>query len=173
MALLESGPALFKPKINRLSPNNMRLILIILFLFTNPLQASSFFSRLLKENDSFLNTSISKEAESRVGGSFRRGSSSMCAAFVADVVEDAGGDTPSNPNLARNWLDWGKPVSLSSIKKGDVIVCWRGSRSGNSGHTLIYVGDGMCVHRSSRNSPIKKIQLKYYEGKILGVRRSN
>lgn len=173
MALLESGPALFKPKINRLNPNNMRLILIILFLFTNPIQASSFFSGLLKKNGSFLSASISKEAESRVGGSFRRGSSLMCAAFVADVVEDAGGDTPSNPNLARNWLDWGKPVSLSAIKKGDVVICWRGSKSGTKGHILIYVGEGMCVHRPTKSSPIKKIQLKYYEGKILGVRRSN
>jgi len=173
MARLESGPALFKPKINRLGPNNMRLILILLFLFINPLHAAPFFSSFLKKDGSFLNTSISKEAESRIGGSFRRGSSSMCAAFVADVVEEAGGNTPSNPNLARNWLDWGKPVSLSAIKKGDVIVCWRGSRSGNSGHILIYVGDGMCVHRSTRSSPIKKIELDYYKGKILGVRRSN
>lgn len=173
MALLESGLALFKPKINRLTPNNMRLILIILFLFTNPIQASSFFSGLLKKNGSFLSASISKEAESRVGKPFRLGSYSMCAAFVTDVVKEAGGKAPSNSNLARSWLSWGKPVSLSAIKKGDVVICWRGSKSGTKGHALIYIGEGVCVHRPSSRSPIKKIQLSYYNGKILGVRRSN
>jgi cell wall-associated NlpC family hydrolase len=176
MARSESGHEHFKPKINTIEPNNMRLTFLILtFLFITSIgeSRSSFFFQSPKKNSSFVNTSISKEAESRVGMSFRSGSYAMCAAFVADVVKESGGTVPSNPNLARNWLKWGKPVSLSTIKKGDIIVCWRGSRYGSKGHILIYVGDGMCVHRSTRSSPIKKIQLSYYRNKILGVRRYN
>jgi cell wall-associated NlpC family hydrolase len=154
----------------------MRLTFLILtFLFITSVGESRppFFFQGLNKNSSFINTSISKEAESRVGKFFRPGSYSMCAAFVADVVKESGGTIPSNPNLARNWLKWGKPVTLSTIKKGDVVVCWRGSRSGKKGHILIYVGDGMCVHRSTKSSSIKKIKLSYYSNKILGVRRSN
>lgn len=153
----------------------MRLILILSFIFLTSIGECKplFFSKSFNNNISS-NAKIAKEAESRVGSYFRRGSYAMCAAFVADVVKKSGAKTPpNNPNIARNWLKWGKPVSLSTIKKGDIVVCWRGSRSGNSGHTLIYVGEGMCVHRSTKSSPIKKIQLDYYKSRILGIRRSN
>jgi len=122
---------------------------------------------------SVLNAGIAKEAETRVGDSFRPGASAMCAAFVADVVKEVGGTVPANPNMARSWLKWGKPVSVSLIRKGDIVVCWRGSRSGSKGHILIYVGNGICVHRSTKSSPVKKTPLSAYEGKILGVRRSS
>lgn len=176
MARSESGHEHFKPKINTIEPNNMRLTFLILtFLFITSVVESRppFFFQSSKKNSSFINTSIFKEAESRVGKYFRPGNYSMCAAFVADVVKKSGGDVPLNPNLARNWLGWGKSVSLSTIKKGDVIVCWRGSRSGTKGHLLIYIGDGVCVHRSSKSSPVKKTQLDYYRNNILGVRRYN
>jgi hypothetical protein len=176
MARSESGHEHFKSKINTIGPNNMRLTFLILtFLFITSVGESRppFFFQGLNKNSSFINTSISKEAESRVGRFFRPGSYSMCAAFVTDVVKQVGADVPANPNLARNWLKWGKPVTLSTIKKGDVVVCWRGSRSGSRGHLLIYIGDGVCVHRSSKSSPVKKTQLNYYRNKILGVRRSN
>lgn len=122
---------------------------------------------------SFLNAGIAKEAESRVGKSFRPGTSAMCAAFVADVVKKAGGKVPSSPNMARSWLRWGKPVSVAMIRKGDIVVCWRGSRSGTKGHILIYSGSGVCIHRSTKSAPVKKTPLSSYKGKILGVRRAS
>jgi len=122
---------------------------------------------------SLLNSGIAKEAESRVGTSFRPGSSAMCAAFVADVVKESGKKPPSSPNLARNWLGWGKAVPLNAIQRGDIVVCWRGSRSGSKGHILIYIGGGLCVHRSTKSSPIKKISLSIYKDKVLGVRRAS
>ncbi len=123
---------------------------------------------------SCLNTGIAREAESRVGSNFRKGTSSMCAAFVADVVRKAGGNSaPVNPNMARNWLKWGIPVRSENIRKGDIVVCWRGSRRGSAGHILIYVGGGFCVHRSTKSAPIKKVALKDYSGKILGIRRAS
>lgn len=120
---------------------------------------------------SLFNTGIASEAESRVGTSFRPGVSAMCAAFVADVVKESGKKPPSNPNLARNWLRWGKAVSLNNIQRGDIVVCWRGSRHGSKGHILIYVGSGICVHRSTRNQPVKKTPLSSYKSKILSIRR--
>lgn len=120
---------------------------------------------------SLINGSIAKEAESRVGSNFRPGSSAMCAAFVADVVKDAGKKPPSNPNLARNWLRWGKTVSINNIQRGDIVVCWRGSKYSSKGHILIYVGNGTCVHRSTRSKPINKTPLSLYKSKILSIRR--
>lgn len=120
-----------------------------------------------------LNSGIANEAESRVGTSFRPGVPAMCAAFVADVVKESGKKPPANPNLARNWLGWGKPVPLRDIRRGDIVVCWRGSRSGVKGHTLIYIGGNMCIHRSTKSAPIKKVPLSAYKDRILGVRRAN
>jgi len=122
---------------------------------------------------SFLNAGIAKEAESRVGKSFRPGTPAMCAAFVTDVVRKAGGDAPSGHDMARSWLRWGKPVNITLIRKGDIVVCWRGSRSGSKGHVLIYAGKGICIHRSTKSAPIKKTPLSAYKGRILGVRRAS
>ncbi len=73
--------------------------------------------------------------------------------------------------MARSWLDWGRPIHISSLRPGDVIITWRGSRNGTSGHILIYLGGGQCIHRPTYSKPVQKIPLSYYEGRILGVRR--
>ncbi|MBO6553241.1 MAG: peptidoglycan-binding protein [Roseitalea sp.] len=47
------------------------------------------------------------------------------------------GRVGQNPYLARNWLDFGEPEEL---RFGVVVVLWRGSRSGMSGHVCFAIG---------------------------------
>lgn len=46
---------------------------------------------------------------------------------------------PSNPYLARNWLKFGVPLGKPAL--GAVMVFWRGSKTGTSGHVGLYVGE--------------------------------
>jgi uncharacterized protein (TIGR02594 family) len=45
---------------------------------------------------------------------------------------------PPNPYLARNWLKFGRGVERTL---GAVLVFWRGSRNGSSGHVGFYAGE--------------------------------
>ncbi len=115
---------------------------------------------------------VAQKAKAYEGRSYHAGQTAQCAAFVAEVVRKAGATPPpAGAALARSWLAWGRPVPLATIRPGDVVVCWRGSRSGSSGHILIYVGDGQCIHRSTQSKPVGRVPLAYYKSKILGVRR--
>jgi uncharacterized protein (TIGR02594 family) len=51
---------------------------------------------------------------------------------------------PANPYLARNWLKFGKPCTP---QLGAVLVFWRGSRTGVSGHVGFYVGETATHYR--------------------------
>jgi cell wall-associated NlpC family hydrolase len=115
--------------------------------------------------------SLISKAKAWEGKYYRKGVSCQCANWLGEVTSASGFTLPKGHSLARNWLSFGKPVNRSSLRSGDVIVTWRGSRHGSSGHVLIYLGDNQCIHRSTRNKPIQRISLDVYRGKILGIRR--
>lgn len=46
---------------------------------------------------------------------------------------------PGNPYLARNWLKFGIPLSAPTF--GAVMVFWRGSKAGTSGHVAFYISE--------------------------------
>ncbi|MCO5092075.1 TIGR02594 family protein [Bosea sp. (in: a-proteobacteria)] len=46
---------------------------------------------------------------------------------------------PVNPYLARNWLKFG--VGLDEPALGCILVFWRGSKTGTSGHVGLYAGE--------------------------------
>lgn len=46
---------------------------------------------------------------------------------------------PANPYLARNWLKLGLPLETAAL--GCILVFWRGSRTGPSGHVGLYAGE--------------------------------
>ena len=119
----------------------------------------------------FTSASILAKALAWEGRSYRPGVSAQCANWVGHVVCSAGGSTPVGHSMARNWLKWGHPVSRTTVKPGDIVVTWRGSRSGRYGHILIYVGDGLCIHRPTRSKPVEKVPLSTFSNKILGIRR--
>ena len=119
----------------------------------------------------FTAQNILAKAKGWEGKYYRRGVSYQCANWVGEIVRSAGGSTPASSSMARSWLKWGHSVPRSAMKPGDIIVTWRGSRSGSSGHILIYLGNGQCIHRPTRSKPVQQISLSVYESKILGIRR--
>ena len=120
----------------------------------------------------FTSSSIVETAKDWEGRHYRYGQSRQCANWVGEVATSSGFSLPSGHSMARSWLvGWGESVNLSSIRPGDVVITWRGSRGGSSGHILIYLGENQCIHRPTRSSPVRRISLDRYRGKILGIRR--
>jgi cell wall-associated NlpC family hydrolase len=115
---------------------------------------------------------IASTASREVGSYYKRGVPNQCANFVASVVSKSGGRLPESPSLARSWLKWGKPVSKSSMRPGDIIITQRGGANSRYGHILIYKGNGKAIHRSTSSKPIQEIDIDYYSNRILGVRRA-
>ncbi len=116
------------------------------------------------------NSKIASIAKRDLGTYFRRGQSYQCANYVSHVVKRAGGSPPRSSAMARAWLKWGRPVSLNSMRAGDIIVTSRGSNP-SSGHIMIYKGNGVAIHRSTYCTPIQEIRVSVYKHRILGVRR--
>lgn len=116
-------------------------------------------------------SSLLLKAKAWEGKYYRKGVSCQCANWVGEVATSSGFSLPQGHSMARSWLKWGNPVNRSSLRPGDVVVTWRGSRGGSSGHILIYLGDGQCIHRPTRSSPVRRISLGRYSDKILGFRR--
>ena len=71
-------------------------------------------------------------------GLFRDDETAWCGAFVRGVQNEAGYDAIKNFAGARNWLSYG--VSLAKPALGAIVVFWRGSKSGWSGHVGYVVG---------------------------------
>lgn len=69
---------------------------------------------------------------------FRDDETAWCGAFVGGVLVEAGIAAVKGAAGARNWLNFG--VTLQSAAVGSVVVFWRGSRSGWSGHVGFVVG---------------------------------
>ena len=115
---------------------------------------------------------IATKAKSCEGKPYRAGVSKQCANWVGEVVDSVGIECPSGHSLARNWLKWGKPVSYATMRPGDIIVQWRGSKSGTAGHILIYVGNGQCIHRSTYSKAVSRVSAESCKARILGIRRA-
>lgn len=148
-------------------------IIVTTMLIQTSFAEKNFLSRLFqKVSPSPTSAKICTIAKSRVGTSFRPGVTKQCANFVGDVVTKAGGTKPSSPAMARSWLKWGKPVSWSSKKPGDLIITYRGRRSGTAGHILIYAGNNVAVHRPTSKKQVSYIDVDYYASRVLGVRRA-
>lgn len=140
------------------------LTLLTLLLCSGPVQSRGLVRNLMG------NSGIVAKAVSWENKFYRPGVSRQCANFVGEVMSSAGIDPPLGHSLARNWLKFGRPV-YGSPRPGDVVITWRGSKTGNSGHILIYLGNGKCIHRPTQSRAVCKTELSYYQDKILGIRR--
>ena len=60
-----------------------------------------------------------------------------CAAYVGGVLEESGIRSTRSAS-ARSYLKWGKPLDKPAV--GCVVIFWRGSRDGWSGHVGFVVG---------------------------------
>lgn len=69
---------------------------------------------------------------------FRDDETPWCGAFVGGVLCEAGVPIVSGGAAARNWLKL--PTKLDKPAVGCVVVFWRGSRNGSSGHVGFVIG---------------------------------
>jgi uncharacterized protein (TIGR02594 family) len=74
-----------------------------------------------------------------VGVRYRSDSVAWCGLFTAICAKRAGWPVVKDPLLARSWLNFGVPVKNPEL--GDVVVFWRGKRTGFQGHVGIYIGE--------------------------------
>jgi uncharacterized protein (TIGR02594 family) len=62
-----------------------------------------------------------------------------CSLFMMYVALESGWDINGINLMARSWLKFGTSVQTPML--GDVLVFWRGSKTGTQGHVGIYVGE--------------------------------
>lgn len=104
-----------------------------------------------------------------------------CASFVCWVLEhvypDGDINNPmesTNSMMARAYLNWGKST-LSDPLPGDIVVFWRGQRSGWQGHVGFFLrtnSDGSIVTLGGNQSDEVNISM-YSSAKLLDIRRSS
>lgn len=69
---------------------------------------------------------------------FRDDETAWCGAFVGGVLAESGLGVARNGASARAWLNFGVPLDRPAV--GCIVVFWRGSPSGWSGHVGFVVG---------------------------------
>lgn len=95
-----------------------------------------------------------------------------CSSFVCYCVEMVGmGST--NSRLARSWLKWGLSTKKNPLP-GDVVVYWRGSKSGWQGHVGFYLGETESfIYTLGGNQSDAVNVTRYSKSKLLDIRRSS
>lgn len=73
-----------------------------------------------------------------IGAPFKDDETPWCGAFVGGVLAETGIKPVSGGASARNWQKL--PVKLDKPAYGCVVIFWRGSRNGHSGHVGFVVG---------------------------------
>lgn len=99
-----------------------------------------------------------------------------CGAFVAAVFKRAGlpavrpPGEKANALRAREWLNVGMPVERPKV--GDLVIFWRGSKSGAQGHVGFYIGedtDKILVLGGNQSNQVNIS--RYAKSRLLGFRR--
>jgi uncharacterized protein (TIGR02594 family) len=93
-----------------------------------------------------------------------------CGDLVATAIKLALPDEPlpANPYLARNWLKFGVETKP---RVGAVMVFWRGSRNGISGHVAFYVGEDATTYHILGGNQSNKISItRIAKDRFLGAR---
>lgn len=104
---------------------------------TNPVEFAQSFIGRTEENaeDVAVLSSFIKET---AGININPAQTAWCAAFVDAVLNATGSGKGTGKLNARSYLNWGQEVSEPKV--GDVVVMWRGQRSGWKGHVGFYAG---------------------------------
>lgn len=76
----------------------------------------------------------------KIKAPFRDDETPWCGAFVGGVLHEAGmvDKIVKGPAAARNWLNCGVPLDRPAV--GCIVIFWRGSPKGWSGHVGFVVG---------------------------------
>lgn len=93
-----------------------------------------------------------------------------CGDFVQTAIKLTLPDEPIpiNPYLARNWLKFGVETKP---RLGAVMVFWRGSRNGISGHVAFYVGEDASTYHVLGGNQSNQISVtRMAKDRFLGAR---
>lgn len=69
---------------------------------------------------------------------YRDDETAWCGAFIGGVMVESGFAAYPKGAGARNWLQYGRKIVQPAV--GCIVIFWRGSRSGWSGHVGLVVG---------------------------------
>lgn len=69
---------------------------------------------------------------------FRDDETAWCGAFVGGILHECGLPVPSGPAAARSYLNLGNVLERPAY--GCIVIFWRGSKNGWSGHVGFVVG---------------------------------
>lgn len=91
-----------------------------------------------------------------------------CASFVGYCLEEAGLTSTKKLN-ARSYLEWGKETKTPKV--GDIVVLWRGSKTGWEGHVGFFIReDNGYIHILGGNQSNEVNISKYSKEQLLGYR---
>lgn len=107
---------------------------------------------------------------------YRQDSLAWCGLYLAYAALQAGWEPPLNPLGARQWLNFGTPVSDAPSPSvpalGDVLVFWRGSKGGWLGHVAINVGEDDGFYHCIGGNQADQVSFKRLpKNRLLGARR--
>lgn len=94
-----------------------------------------------------------------------------CGDFVETAILRALPDEPlpANPYLARNWMRFGRPLTVPA--PGAILVFWRGQRRGTSGHVGFYVGEDTVAYRVLGGNQSNAVtETRIGKERLLGIR---
>lgn len=94
---------------------------------------------------------------------------SWCAAFVNWCLKQSG-ELGTLRADARSFLGWG--IETKTPRKGDIVVFWRGKKSGWQGHVAFFIeenSDAVKVLGGNQNN--KVCYMWYPKSQVLGYRR--
>jgi len=79
----------------------------------------------------------------------------------------------TNSRLARSWLNWGRSTKNDPLP-GDIVVFWRGSKSGWQGHVGFWLGESKDHIYTLGGNQRDAVNVRAYSKvKLLDVRRSS
>lgn len=104
---------------------------------------------------------------------YRSDSVNWCGVFIGNCMLENKMLPPSNPQIARSYLNVGEKIPLSKIEAGDLVVFWRIAPEHWSGHVGLFINrkNDSLVNVLGGNQG-DSVSIKTYEiRKLLGIRR--
>jgi len=92
-----------------------------------------------------------------------------CSILINWAALQAGYERTNKAN-ARSWLDVGEEIEVPEL--GDVVIFWRGARSGWQGHVALYINEENNLVRVLGGNQSDEINIAAYsKNQVLGYRR--
>lgn len=161
-------------------------VIVALCAFASPSLADPNVARVhLKEGRASLSTGVDRDddrkssrggrsavalAERYIGTNPTKMRRLWCANFLG-MIEKKAGRSGTGSNMARSYASYGKRISRSQVRPGDIAVMSRGKRGGHVGYFVGWADNGkaIIISGNSRGGVVSKGQ--YPASRIYAWRR--